>query len=88
MGTAFGTVLRDPVTATNVVLAGANAGASTAQLACRGARAARGAAARRRGGRGPLGPGVGGGGVYTDDDAPVEWLIDESIVAVAAKGSR
>ena len=31
MGTAFGTVLRDPVTATNVVLAGANAGASTAR---------------------------------------------------------
>jgi spermidine synthase len=88
MGTAFGTVLRDPVTATNVVLAGANAGASTAALA-RAApalpaplRAVAAAAAARSG------PGVRGGVVYTDDKAPVEWLIDESIVAVAAKGSR
>jgi hypothetical protein len=29
-----------------------------------------------------------GGTVYTDDVAPVEWLIDESIVKVAAQGRR
>ena len=45
--------------------------------------------ARSRRPRSPRsGPGVRGGDVYTDDKAPVEWLIDESIVAVAAKGSR
>jgi hypothetical protein len=29
-----------------------------------------------------------GGAVYTDDRAPVEWLIDASIVKVAAEGER
>ncbi|HKG39873.1 MAG TPA: fused MFS/spermidine synthase [Conexibacter sp.] len=29
-----------------------------------------------------------GGDVYTDDKAPVEWLIDASIVEVAARGER
>ncbi|MEP6952439.1 MAG: fused MFS/spermidine synthase [Solirubrobacteraceae bacterium] len=86
MGTSFATVLRDPVTPTNVVLAGSNAGASTTRL---NAAAPTLPAALR-----PVaaetvarsGPGRRGGDVYTDDDAPVEWLIDESIVAVAAKG--
>ena len=29
-----------------------------------------------------------GGDVYTDDLAPVEWLIDGSILKVAAQGQR
>jgi hypothetical protein len=29
-----------------------------------------------------------GGTVYTDDKAPVEWLIDSSIIEVAARGER
>jgi hypothetical protein len=33
-----------------------------------------------------LGPGLAGGEVYTDDRAPVEWLIDRSIVTVARNG--
>jgi hypothetical protein len=33
---------------------------------------------------GRLAPGLPGGSVYTDDRAPVEWLVDESIVAYAA----
>ncbi len=33
-----------------------------------------------------LEPGLTGGEVYTDDIAPVEWLIDASIVEVAADG--
>ena len=32
-----------------------------------------------------LQPGLGGGPVYTDDKAPVEWLIDGSIVSFATK---
>ena len=33
-------------------------------------------------------PRCAGGDVYTDDRAPVEWLIDASIVQVAAEGDR
>jgi hypothetical protein len=35
-----------------------------------------------------LAPPLRGGAVYTDDRAPVEWLIDSSIVKVAAEGER
>jgi hypothetical protein len=35
-----------------------------------------------------LAPYLKGGRVYTDDKAPVEWLIDASIVEVAAEGER
>jgi hypothetical protein len=31
-------------------------------------------------------PPLRGGDVYTDDRAPVEWLIDKSIVDYAASG--
>jgi hypothetical protein len=31
-----------------------------------------------------VGPRLPGGSVYTDDKAPVEWLIDKSIVGYAA----
>jgi hypothetical protein len=35
-----------------------------------------------------LAPRLRGGRVYTDDRAPVEWLVDTSIVQVAARGER
>lgn len=35
-----------------------------------------------------LTPSLPGGAVYTDDRAPVEWLVDGSILAVAAGGDR
>jgi hypothetical protein len=35
-----------------------------------------------------IAPRLRGGRVYTDDLAPVEWLIDASIVEVAARGER
>jgi len=35
-----------------------------------------------------LAPALRGGAVYTDDRAPVEWLIDTSIVHFAADGDR
>ncbi|MCW2952137.1 MAG: Spermine synthase [Conexibacter sp.] len=37
---------------------------------------------------GRIAAGLRGGRVYTDDVAPVEWLIDASIVQVAADGNR
>jgi spermidine synthase len=88
MDTAFGTVVRDPVSSENTVLAGSTGDLSAARLQ-RAARslppdlAAVAAAAANR-----LAPSLRGGDVYTDDRAPVEWLIDASIVHVAAEGQR
>ena len=84
----FATVLRDPAEPTNTLLIATDAPASAAQLERAipslpedlRPRAAE-AAAR-------IGPRLPGGRVYTDDKAPVEWLIDASIVEVAARGER
>ncbi|HYF27833.1 MAG TPA: fused MFS/spermidine synthase, partial [Baekduia sp.] len=88
MGAVFGTVLRDPSEDTNTQVLATDAPASAARLAGAVPRlpaplraVAAGAAAR-------LAPGLRGGEVYTDDQAPVEWLIDASIVQVAAEGER
>jgi spermidine synthase len=88
MGAALGTVMRDPVKPTNTVLAG-----STGDISARALHAATrslppdlaavAAAAADR-----LAPALRGGAVYTDDRAPVEWLIDASIVRLAAEGER
>jgi spermidine synthase len=86
MASVFPTVLRDPSQRTNTMLL-ATAGGASARRLDRAApvlpaqlRApARAAAAR-------LAPRLPGGRVYTDDIAPVEWLIDTSIVQVAAEG--
>ncbi|MFM9140501.1 MAG: spermidine synthase [Solirubrobacterales bacterium] len=90
MGTVFGTVLRDPSQQVNTVLLASEAPASGARL--RGAVAA-GAVPRplretalKAASR--LTPALPGGEVYSDDRAPVEWLIDESILSVAAEGNR
>jgi spermidine synthase len=84
----FPTVLRDPSQPTNTMLL-ATAGRASARRLERAARQlpaqlrplARATAAR-------LHPRLSGGRVYTDDVAPVEWLIDRSIVQVAADGER
>jgi spermidine synthase len=88
MADVFGTVLRDPSQRTNVMLAGTDARASAATLRAAtprlpfALRATAAATAAR------LGPRLPGARVYTDDLAPVEWLIDTSIVQVAARGER
>jgi predicted membrane-bound spermidine synthase len=86
MGAEFATVLRDPSEDTNTQLVGTDARASGRVLAARaaGLPAALRPIALRTAGR--LAPRLGGGRVYTDDVAPVEWLIDASIVKVAAEG--
>ncbi len=84
----FETVMRDPAQPTNTVLLATTAPASSARLAA-SARAmpallrpvAQNAAARLR-------PRLRGGRVYTDDVAPVEWLVDSSLLDVAADGER
>ena len=82
--TAFRHVVRDPVEPVNTVLLASARPMTPARLRL-AARSlpddlrpvALGAAAR-------LAPALRGGTVYTDDRAPVEWLVDESIVAHAA----
>jgi spermidine synthase len=84
VGTAFAHVVRDPVKPVSTVLLASNGPLSAARLSAAAAafpRELRGVAA---GAAARLAPPLRGGDVYTDDRAPVEWLVDESIVAFAA----
>ena len=86
MAAAFPTVLRDPVEDSNTLLVASEAPASTNHLLRsipklpRGLQALAGTEAAR------IEPRLPGGDVYTDDRAPVEWLIDRSILGYAADG--
>ena len=86
MAAAFPNVLRDPIEDTNTLLVASEAPISARRLleslrdlprdlqrvgAIEGAR---------------VGPRLAGDEVYTDDHAPVEWLIDRSILGYAADG--
>ena len=84
MRTAFANVMRDPSQRVNTVLVASDRPMSAAALA--GARVPAGLEATARATAARLAPGLPGGDVYTDDRAPVEWLIDASIVEVAANG--
>ena len=88
MGAELATVMRDPSEPTNTMLVGTDAPVSAGAMraAVQGMPrplqpVAETAAAR-------LAPPLRGGRVYTDDVAPVEWLVDTSIVQVAARGER
>ena len=83
------TVAARPDRATNTMLVGTDAPVSAARAA-RGRCAACPRRCGRPRGRPParLAPPLRGRRVYTDDKAPVEWLIDKSIVQVAARGER
>ncbi|HWT25636.1 MAG TPA: fused MFS/spermidine synthase, partial [Solirubrobacteraceae bacterium] len=82
--TAFRHVARDPITEFNTLLVASDRPPSPARVTAalptvdpivRPVLA--GTAARLR-------PALEGGPVYTDDKAPVEWLIDRSIISYAA----
>lgn len=84
MAEVFPTVLRDPVTESNTLLLGTAGNASAARLRrnlellpdeLRNQAAIE--AVR-------ITPRLPGGEVYTDDRAPVEWLIDKSIIGYAS----
>jgi spermidine synthase len=86
IGEVFPHVLRDPIEDTNTLIVASEAPLSagslreaTADLPAGLRRTALAAATR-------LAPPLEGGDVYTDDKAPVEWLIDKSIVDYAAGG--
>jgi spermidine synthase len=78
IGEVFRHVMRDPVKPTNTLVVASRAPLSEAGLR-RVPFELRGVAAAQR-----LQPPLSGGAVYTDDKAPVEWLIDKSIVDYAA----
>ena len=88
MADVFSTVVRDPSQRVNTI-----AMASDGQISPAALTAAipslppdlRPTAARTAA---QIAPRLPGGRVYTDDVAPVEWLIDASIVQVAASGER
>jgi spermidine synthase len=84
MAEAFPTVLRDPIEPTNTLLVASEAPASADNLLRSIRHLPRGLQqlAAVEGGR--LEPRLGGGEVYTDDRAPVEWLIDRSILGYAS----
>jgi spermidine synthase len=84
MASAFPTVLRDPVKDSNTLLVASEAPGSANRLARSipglpfGLRALASIDAARIEQR------LAGGEVYTDDHAPVEWLIDRSIIGYAS----
>ncbi len=86
MGSVFPNVARDPLEPTNTLLIGAETPVTRDNLIR--------ASARLPGELRPIAlqtanrleKGLAGGDVYTDDKAPVEWLIDKSIVEYAAGG--
>lgn len=88
MADVFSTVVRDPSQAVNTIAMATDGHVSPAALRAavpdldRDLQPLALATADR------IGPRLDGGKVYTDDISPVEWLIDASIVEVAASGER
>jgi len=83
MATAFPRVLRDPIEPTNTLLVGGEGDFSAARL--RGNAEALPAALRplALAAAGRLAPRLAGGEVFSDDRAPVEWLVDGSLLEYA-----
>ncbi len=83
MAAAFPRVLRYPIEPTNTLLVGGEGAFSAARLR----RGATGLPAALRplalAAAAQLAPRLGGGEVFTDDRAPVEWLVDSSLLEYA-----
>src|SRR4051794_10069952 len=90
MGSVFGHVARDPSEDVNTELVAADVPVGGARLraAADGGALPAGLAPTARRAAARMGAPLRGGRVYTDDVAPVEWLVDASILQVAAEGER
>jgi len=86
LGAVFPTVLRDPAKRVNTLLLATTGDASAARLDANAASLHRDLRPLAEEAADRVGPAPRGGRVYTDDRAPVEWLIDSSIVEFAAQG--
>jgi hypothetical protein len=79
-------VMRDPLEPTNTLLVASRSRVGRENLLAAVPRVPADVGALLGATAGRLAPGLRGGRVYTDDLAPVEWLIDKSIVNYAASG--
>jgi spermidine synthase len=83
---AFPVVVRDRVTGTNSLVVASGRGLSAARIGAPPGSLPVGLADLAATVRGRFGPALGGGTVYTDDKAPVEWLTDLAILRYATGG--
>jgi spermidine synthase len=88
MARAFPHVARDPVEPTNTLLVASRSPVTSAGLVRAAGRLPSDLRPLALHSASRLRPALRGGAVYTDDRAPVEWLIDKSIVQYAAGGER
>ena len=84
LAAVFPTVLRDPSQPVNTLLLGTMGDASAARLRRNAAALPAELQPLALEAAGRVEPRLPGGRIYTDDIAPVEWLIDSSIVSFAA----
>ena len=84
MSEVFPTVLRDPIEPTNTLLVGSEGPTSAARLRDSIPELPRELQPVAVEEITQIGPRLEGGEVYTDDRAPVEWLIDRSILGYAS----
>ena len=80
----FEHVIRDPIEPTNTLIVASESPISADRLRANVPRLPEGLRGTASAAVDRIGPPLGGGEVYTDDKAPVEWLIDKSIVDYAA----
>ena len=84
MAEVFPNVLRDPVEDSNTLLVTSESPMDPSRLRRSSARFPSELSTLIEATASRLAPALEGGEVYTDDKAPVEWLIDKSIVDYAA----
>jgi spermidine synthase len=82
----FGHVARDPSGPTNTIVLASDSPLSAERLRAAAEGLAPDLRPVARAAAGRLGRGLNGGSVYTDDRAPVEWLVDRSLLGYAVSG--
>lgn len=87
LGSVFPYEMRDPLSPTNSLVIASPARVSSARILARHALVAPDLQGLDGSVAGRVEPALGGGSVFTDDRAPVEWLTDLSILRYAA-GTR
>jgi spermidine synthase len=88
MRDAFPSVVRVPAEATNTILVAGDRSLTPTSLGPAVGRLPTDLQLRARTDADIATPGLRGGRVYTDDKAPVEWLVDTSLVQVATEGDE
>jgi spermidine synthase len=83
MNAVFPRVLRDPIEPTNTLLVGGDGDFSAARLRRNAATLPAALRPQARAVAAVLAPRLPGGEVFSDDRAPVEWLIDSSLLEYA-----